>query len=386
MTLKSQCALLAALSLAGVSAYAGDVQMLHHHHIVIPRPVAEPDASTPPSTAITPSQMLSIYGFSSVSNQGSGQIIGIVDAYDDPNAEADLGVFSTQYGLPSCTTANGCFKKIYATGKKPLGSTSWGQEISLDVQWAHAIAPQAKIYLVEASSSSNSALYQAVDVAVANGANVVSMSFGGSDSSSDTTYDTHFQVSGVTFVASAGDSNHGVEYPAASPYVIGVGGTSLTHNGGTYESEVVWNTKRTEGTGGGVSSYEEKPSYQVPFQSQNGRGVPDLAYDADPNTGVAIYDSYGGYKWVQIGGTSMGAPEIAAMIAIINSTRASSGKGALNFPADVYSYTADYHDITVGNNGTCGTICDAEPGYDFTTGVGTPIANVLIPALAAAAN
>ncbi len=361
----------------------GEDFFFHTHHIVIPRPRAEPNASVPPSTAITPTQMREVYGFSQIANQGQGQIIALVDAYDDPDAESDLGVFSTQYGLPSCTTANGCFKKIYAAGRKPTGNTSWGQEISLDVQWAHAIAPQAKIYLVEAATSSSTNLYKAVDVAVANGATVVSMSFGSGESAGETSTDSHFNVAGVTFVASAGDSNHGVEYPAASPYVIGVGGTSLTQANGVWESEKVWNTSRTEGTGGGVSVYETEPAYQRPFQSMGMRGIPDLAYDADPNTGVAIYDSYGGYKWVQIGGTSMGSPEIAAAIAIVKSSRAAAGKGVLQFPAAVYDYTADYHDITVGNNGTCGVVCDAEPGYDFTTGVGTPIANVLIPALVA---
>ena len=361
----------------------GQEVILHHHHVLMPSALAERNISAPPSSAITPTLIREAYGFNLVANKGQGQIIGIVDAYDDPNAEADLGVFSTTYGLAPCTTANGCFKKIYASGRKPVSNVGWGEEISLDVQWAHAIAPQAKIYLIEAASATSSALYRAVDVAVQNGATVISMSFGAGETVTEASDDLHFNVPGVTFVASAGDSDHGVDYPAASPYVVGVGGTSLTQNNGVYVSEQVWNSTSTEGTGGGISLYETEPSYQTSFQNMGMRGVPDLAYDADPNTGVAIYDSFGGYKWVQIGGTSMGAPQIAGAVAIIKSSRAAANKGALQFPAAVYHFGADYHDITVGTNGGCGAVCDAAPGYDFTTGIGTPVANALIPALVA---
>lgn len=365
-----------------------------HRYRLVDEEFRSRDASSgPPSTAITPSQMQSIYGFNLVPNQGAGQTIALIDWFDAPNIESDLGVFDTQYSLPSCTTANGCFVKLFS-GSKPRTNGDSALEISLDVEWAHAIAPAAKIMLVEAPNSNTSSLLTAIDTAVANGATVVSMSFGGGESSAETTsWDQHFQVTGVTFTASAGDSGHSAQWPAVSPYVIGVGGTTLSHNGGTWTSETAWSCNTTVscsskgGTGGGTSKYEAEPSYQLPFQNQNARGIPDLAYDADPNTGVAIYDSTpyapAGFKggWIQIGGTSAGAPQIAAMIAIANSQRVAGGKSNLSgLPSMLYNFTADYHDITSGKNGSC-SICSATPGYDFVTGLGTPEANALIPAL-----
>src|SRR5712691_5613018 len=212
-------------------------------------------------TGLSPAQARHAYGFDQITNQGKGQIIGIVDAYDDPNIESDLGVFNNAFGLAACTTSNGCFKKVYASGVKPSTSAGWSLEISLDVEWAHAIAPQAKIVLVEAASSSFTDLLNAVDVAVQNGASAVSMSFGGGEFSGETSYDTHFAVNGVTFTASSGDSGNGVEYPAASPDVVGVGGTTLTTGtGGSYISETAWS-----GSGGGQSSVENEPPYQPSY-------------------------------------------------------------------------------------------------------------------------
>ncbi|MGA2741497.1 MAG: S53 family peptidase [Bryobacteraceae bacterium] len=349
-----------------------------------------PNASTP--TGYTPAEMQTAYGFNLIDNQGAGQTIALVDAYDDPNIEADLGVFDTQFGLPACTTANGCFTKIYASGTQPGGNADWALEMSLDVEWSHAIAPQAKIILIEAASQSDSALLAAVHVAVENGANVVSMSFGFDEFSTETTADKYFETSGVTFVASSGDSGHGVFYPAASPYVVSVGGTTLNlSSAGAWESETAWSCKSAlaceveGGSSGGQSAYETEPSYQDAVQSSGKRGVPDVAYDANPNTGVPIYDSGEG-GWVQVGGTSMGSPEWAALFAIANSMRVADSKTTLTRPQK-YLYAAaeaDYHDITSGENGTCGALCTAGPGYDYVTGVGSPLANVLIPALVAA--
>jgi len=172
--------------------------------------------ATSAPTGLSPAQTRHAYGFDQITNQGAGQIIGIVDAYDDPKIESDLGVFDSQFGLPTCTTSNGCFQKIYASGSKPKTNSGWSLEISLDVEWSHAIAPQAEIILVEAASNSFTDLLLAVDVAVQHGASVVSMSWGGSEFSSEGSYDTHFAVNGVTFTASSGDSGNGVEYPAAS--------------------------------------------------------------------------------------------------------------------------------------------------------------------------
>lgn len=342
---------------------------------------------------LTPAQTRHAYGFDQLTNQGLNQIIGIVDAYDDPNIESDLGVFDTTFGLPVCATSNGCFQKIYASGIQPNLNSGWALEMSLDVEWAHAIAPQAKILLVEAASNSFTDLLQAVDVAVQNGASVVSMSWGGGESLLETIFDTHFAVNGVTFVASSGDSGSGVEYPAASPDVVGVGGTTLNvDSSGNYISETAWS-----GSGGGQSAYENEPSYQASYPIPNDpngvRGVPDVAYDADPNTGFPVYDSirYKGQKgWFQVGGTSAGAPQWSALLAIANSIRVASGKGTLSATGNaVYAvaaasvYNTNFHDITSGSNGSCGVLCTATPGYDYVTGLGSPQANNIIPALVA---
>lgn len=333
---------------------------------------------------LSPTQVAHFYGFDTISNQGSGQTIGIIDAYDDPNIESDLGVFSTAFRLPSCTSSNNCFKKIYAANSKPRANAGWSLEMALDVEWAHAMAPQAKIILVEAASNRLSDLMQAVDVAVANGANIVSMSFGGSEFSTETNYDNHFNVSGVTFTASSGDSGSGVEYPAASPYVVSVGGTTMNTNDG---SETAWS-----GSGGGQSAYESEPNYQItyPIPSGHNRGVPDVAYGADPKTGFAVYSSvkfYGQSGWFQVGGTSAGAPQWAALFAIANSLRVASGKGVISgadsavYSAAKSAYGADFHDITSGSNGTCTPLCTAITGYDYVTGLGSPVAPNLVSTL-----
>jgi subtilase family serine protease len=338
---------------------------------------AQPDAG-----GYTPAALRIAYGFKSLGNYGAGQVIALVDAYDNPNAESDLGVFTAQYKLPSCTTANGCFKKIYATGTKPPTNSGWAGESSLDIEWSYAIAPKAKIILVEGANSGNAALWQAVDVAVANGATVVSMSFGGNEYSSETSDDSHFNVPGVVFCASSGDSGHGSFYPAASPYVVSVGGTTLKLNSnGTWKSETTWT-----GSSGGTSAYESEPSYQAGAQNTGKRGIPDVAYDANPSTGVRVYSKSGFGGWVTVGGTSIGSPQWAGLFAIANSMRAGSGKSRLTQPQfTLYpSAEADYHDITSGTNGSCGSQCTAGAGYDFVTGVGSPKANLLIPALVAA--
>lgn len=346
--------------------------------------------ATKAPTGLFPKSVVHAYGFDQISNQGAGQIIAIVDAYDDPNIESDLGVFDSQFGLAACTTSNGCFRKIYASGSKPNGNAGWSLEMSLDVEWSHAVAPQAKIILVEAASNSFANLLQAVDVAVQNGASVVSMSFGGSESSSEASNDNHFAVNGVTFTASSGDSGNGVEYPAASPDVVAVGGTTLnTGSGGSYISETAWS-----GSGGGQSAYEAEPFYQanypIPNDPSGVRGVPDVAYDANPSSGFSVYDSvrYQGQSgWFQVGGTSAGAPQWAALFAIVNSLRVAAKKGTLNgtgtalYTVAIANYSANFHDITSGANGSCGTLCTATTGYDYVTGLGSPQANNIITAL-----
>jgi subtilase family serine protease len=347
--------------------------------------------SAPPTSAFTPAQIRHAYGFDKVTNQGAGQTIGIVDAYDDANAEADLGVFSKRFGLPACTTANGCFLKTYQTSRKPAANANWAVEVSLDLQWAHAIAPQAKIVLVEALSNNLSDLLASVDVAVRHGASAVSMSWTSGEISSERNLDNHFVTSGVTFVAASGDTGSGVAYPATSPDVVAVGGTSLQLDAnGNYSSEMAWS-----GSGGGQSVYEYEPMMQsqfpIPDDSRGKRGTPDVAYNANPGTGYAIYDSMGingASGWFQVGGTSAAAPQWAALVVIANSMRATQRKSNLT-SANGALYTAaknrvpNFNAVNSGTNGSCGQMCDATVGFDYVTGLGTPQASGLIQTLVA---
>lgn len=334
----------------------------------------------------TPSQVRAAYGFNQIPNQGQGQTIAIVDPTDDPTVESDLQSFDNYFHLPACTTQNGCFRKVYANGNQPPPGTEDRQvEIALDVEWAHAIAPSASIVLVEAQTNADGSLNLAdlllgVDVAVAQGASIVSMSWGVTEFVSEGTYDYHFEVPGVTFCAADGDSGHEALYPAASPYVVGVGGTILVLLTAAppanplqsdYGSETAWPR-----TGGGTSSYESEPAYQSSVQGTGFRGIPDLAYDA---FNTPVYISYDGLQWVTQVGTSIGSPQTAALFAIANSMRFAAGKETLTQALpDLYSFTyADFHDITTGSNGNCGSQCQAGPGYDFVTGIGTPKANAL---------
>jgi subtilase family serine protease len=386
-----------------VFLFAGTISLLAQTAMVTPGPVfpnrppagyARPpihlEATNPlVPTGITPTQIRKYYGFSSLSNTGSGQTIAIVDAYDDPNIASDLNHFNSTFGLAPCTTSNGCFTKIYASGTKPTTNSGWALEISLDVEWAHAIAPHARIVLVEASSSQLSALLHAVDVAVQHGAGVVSMSWGGSEFSSEHTYDTHFAINGVTFVASSGDNGHGVIWPATSPDVVSVGGTTVkTDSAGDYLGESAW-----VDSGGGLSAYELEPSFQsnYPVPNANGKRVnPDVAYSANPSVGFPVYDTVpfqGVSGWFEVGGTSAGSPQWSALFAITNSIRAGKGKGHLSHtPSLVYqaakgSYSTRFHDITSGNNGSCGWVCNTHTNFDDVTGLGSPRAYNLVNAL-----
>ena len=220
-----------------------------------------------------------------------------------------------QFGLPPCTTANGCFRKVDQNGgtSYPAANSGWDLEIALDVEIAHAICQNCKILLVEASSASVAALGTAVNDAVALGANVVSNSYGAAEFSSETGYDTYYNHPGVAITASSGDGGYGVEFPAASQYVTAVGGTTLTLNADkTYRGETAWS-----GAGSGCSLYEPKPAWQTDTGCSR-RTVADVSADADPNSGAAIYDSYGyhGQGWFQVGGTSLAAPLVAAVYAL----------------------------------------------------------------------
>lgn len=333
-------------------------------------------------TGLSPQQVSQAYGFNQISfgsssspvaGDGTGQTIAIVDAYDDPNIQQDLATFDQKFGLPAANLS-----VQYAGGSRPQGNSGWSEETSLDVEWAHAMAPKANIVLVEASADSLGALLQAVDVArnLPN-VSVISMSWGSSEFSSETSYDSHFTTPaghiGITFVASAGDSGAPGVWPALSPNVLAVGGTSLNvASNGAYLSETAWSD-----SGGGVSRYEAEPSYQQAAQSYGARTSPDVAYDANPATGFSVYDSYSGDGWFTVGGTSAGAPQWSALIAIANQVRGSAGTLA-NAQADLYNLPAtDFNDVTSGSNGY-----SAGQGYDLVTGRGTPIANLVVDGLA----
>jgi len=319
-------------------------------------------ASTSP-TGLSPATIKSAYGFTTSSTAGAGQTIAIVDAYDDPTAESDLGVFSAQFGLPACTTVNGCFTKVNQTGGKkyPRADAGWALEISLDIQWAHAIAPGAKILLVEASSNSFANLLAAEDYAKTH-ALYVSNSWGGSESSGESQYDLHFVQSGVSFFVSSGDSGLPAQYPSSSPNVISVGGTTLHFDSsGTFTSETGWSSG-----GGGCSAYEAATTVQSSFSEYpqancaGARATPDVSLDADPASGVSVYDStrYQGQKgWWTVGGTSASSPMWAARSAVA---------GALVNDAYVYGTTINYRDIMDGNNGAPCLV-----GYDLCTGRGS---------------
>ncbi|MEU9170974.1 S53 family peptidase [Streptomyces sp. NPDC048420] len=331
------------------------------------------DASTP--SGYGPSDLQNAYGLTSAAaSNGAGETIAIVDAYNDPNAEADLAKYRSYYGLSACTTANGCFKKVSQTGSTtalPPSDAGWSEEISLDLDMVSAIAPNAKILLVEAKSATMANLGTAVNEAVTLGAKFVSNSYGGSESSSDTSFDSsYFNHPGVAITVSAGDSGYGAEYPAASRYVTSVGGTALspssTSRGWT---ETVWKTSSTEGTGSGCSSYDAKPTWQTDASCAK-RMIADVSAVADPATGVSVYDSYGVTAgWYTFGGTSAASPIIAAVYALAGTP------GSSDYPAQYpYKHTSSLNDVTSGNNGSCSTsyFCTAGSGYDGPTGWGTP--------------
>ncbi|HEY2882227.1 MAG TPA: S53 family peptidase, partial [Pirellulales bacterium] len=327
-----------------------------------------PLASTSP-VGLTPSKIRAAYGFdqitfgNGVAGDGSGQTIAIVDAFHDPNIQSDLHNFDLAFGIADPPS----FRQVAQDGSTNypgVDSTGgWETEIALDVEWAHALAPGANILLVEASSSSDSNLIQtAVNYARSQpGVVAVSMSFSGSEFSSEgSSFDSFFTTpsghNGVTFLAATGDDGAPSGYPAYSPNVVAVGGTMLSvGSNGAYGSETGWS-----GSGGGLSSFEGQPSYQngIVTQSSTSRGNPDVAFDADPNSGVAVYDSYNNPSapWIQVGGTSFSTPSWAALIAVTDQGRSAAGLGTLDgrtqtLPMLYQLPATDFHDITSGNNG-----------------------------------
>src|SRR5438445_3364229 len=357
---------------------------------IVQAPIHVAQAATKGLTGYSPAQIRHAYGFDQLAADGSGQVMGIVDASDDPTVASDLQTFIGQFGLralnglpgsPTCTVAAGphpCFEKRVAYSN-PRVDPVWALEISLDVEWAHAIAPGADILLVESPHTTLSSMLRGVDTAVAGGARVVSMSWGTAEFTGEARDDPHFAVPGVVFVASSGDAGAGVMYPAASPRVLGVGGTTLPLDatGNLLAPETAW-----IGSSGGISAVEAEPEYQsaYPIPPTSGRrGVPDVSYDANPVTGVAVFDSTGAAGWVSVGGTSLGAPQWSALVALADAGRHSPLSSAVLTDSPFYraALASGYRDITAGANGPCGTLCTAGLGYDFVTGLGSLLAGVL---------
>ena len=349
--------------------------------------VGPPGSFIPAVSGFSPAQITSAYGVNQVTENGAGQTIAIVDAYDlsISAVTTDLTAFDTQFNLPAPP------KFTVSVPTNPTPNSGWALEIALDVEWAHAIAPGASILLVETPSASGSDLLTGVQAAATTpGVSVVSMSWGGDEFTDQSTYDSYFETPGVSFVAATGDTPAAVYWPATTPYVTAVGGTSLSlGTGSSYGSESAWYAG-----GGGISTQETLPSYQSgivnsTIDPSGYRAVPDVAYVADLNTGVAVYN--GG--WTVVGGTSVGAPQWSALFALADQGRVAAGEATLGI-SSTYAYGAntllyqlagstsytnphgDFHDVTTGNNGH-----PAMTGYDLATGLGSPVANHLIPDL-----
>jgi hypothetical protein len=375
---------------------------------VAPLETISPAGGNGSPVGYTPQQIRTAYGFDqiafgSITGDGAGQTIAIVDAYDDPGlvdssatnfSTSDLAEFDRQFNLPdppSFTKLNeaGNTAPLPTTDPAGPGSSSgnWEYEEAMDVEWAHALAPGASIVLVEADSNNTADLYSAINIADhLPGVSVVSLSWGSPEFSGESYWDQNFETpsghQGVTFVAAAGDGGAPGLYPAYSPDVVAAGGTTLQLNSdGSIASQSAWSNG-----GGGISSYESEPAYQDGVQDTGDRTIPDVSFLADRSIGVAVYDSYdntGGGPWTTMGGTSLAAPAWAALIAVADQGRVAFGgttlDGATQTLPALYSLpSADFYDITSGGNGTY----NAGPGYDEATGLGTPVANRLAPDLA----
>lgn len=385
-----------------------------------------PLAATATTTVYTPAQIRAAYALPALPTAGAtvtsaqavqfgaGQTIYIVDAHDDPNIAAELAAFNTKFGLPGCNSvsiatnttlplpaasSSGCsFSVVHSTGTGALTATvpsydsGWAAEIALDVQWAHATAPYARIILIESPDNGLPSLSQAVALANSMGPGVVSMSWGSAEAGPASSLDGIFVTPNMTYLASTGDSGSGVQWPAVSSRVVGVSGTTLTYGGTTARSEAVWS-----GTGGGISAYTPAPAYQstalATLGSTKFRSVSDVAFNADPNSGqyVAIIpQGKTAVTWMAYGGTSIAAPQWAGVFSIVNAMRVQSGLAVVGEPhaalyqiaAQSKSYASNFLDITHGADGSCAS-CYATTGYDLPSGIGTPNVGALLSALAA---
>ncbi len=357
----------------------------NHLILVLPDKGVTPTATSTSPQGQTPQSIRSVYNLPSTGGAGR---IAIVDAFNYPTAQSDFDTFSTQFGLPLSTqscSGGPCFKLVYATGVKPRNNCGWAQEAALDIEWAHAMSPSAQIILVEAKSNFFNDLFQAVDVATSEvmcgqtsctsggtGTGEVSMSWGGSEFTGEASNDFHFNNSGVVYFAASGDTGGAVIYPSASVNVVSSGGTMLNFSNGTFSGETGWS-----GSGGGPSAFEPRPSYQNVIQSIVGsaRGTPDFSFDADPNSGVSVFDStscQGLSGWLVFGGTSVASPSLSGIVnlaASANGFAASSNAELTNIYNTFNSanYSTDFRDITSGQAGSF----SCQIGWDFVTGVGS---------------
>lgn len=312
-----------------------------------------------------PGDLRSAYRFPS---GGAGQTVAVVDAGDDPTAESDLAVYRSAFGLPACTTSNGCFRKMNQNGSTsglPSVLAGWPQEIGLDIEMISAVCPSCKIVLVEANSAQLTDLAAAVDTAASHGANAISNSYYAPEYNGELVDETHFNHPGVAITVSSGDTGFGTTFPASSRYVTAVGGTTLTPGGARGWTETVW-----AGTGSGCSAYVAKPAWQHDGGCSN-RTVADVAVIGNPQTGVAVYNTTAAQSqqgWGVYGGTSVGAPIVAALYAIAGNASAEHGASS------AYGATGAFNDVVLGTNGSCSPayLCTAVPGYDGPAGVGTP--------------
>jgi len=390
--------------------------------------IAAPDGTSGSVAPYSPAQIRAAYGLpplpaagvtltaSQAAQLGAGQTIYLIDANSDPNVAAELSAFNQKFGLPTCTTqtisaftglplaaasTSGCtFSVVNSNSSGGISNTpapydsGWATEIALDVQWSHATAPLARIILINTPDASTTSFTSAISLANAMGAGSVSMSFGAPEGSWTTSANSVFTGNGMTYLASVGDSGPGVEWPAVSPNVVAVGGTTLSYGGSGTRSESVWSD-----TGGGISQYTATPSYQnnkVPgITSLAHRSVSDVSFNANPNSGqyVAIMTAgSSSVQWMSAGGTSIGSPQWAGIFAVANAMRALSSQSTLGDPHAVLyqqiaavsgNYANDFLDVTQGSNGSCST-CSAKIGYDQVTGLGTPNASSLLTALSGA--
>ncbi|MFJ9379558.1 carboxypeptidase regulatory-like domain-containing protein [Streptomyces sp. NPDC101455] len=328
--------------------------------------IVRPQVSAPPSAALGPADIQAAY---SLPAGGAGRTVAIVDAYGNSHAEDDLAAYREHYGLPQCTTANGCFRKVDQTGGTdyPADDAGWALETALDLDAVSAACPACNILLVQGDSASLDDLGTAVDTAVRLGAKYVSNSYGlPNENSSQTAYDHHYDHPGVAVVASTGDTGHVQNWPATNPNVVAAGGTRLTR---AVDTERGWTESAWDSGGSGCSLYEAQPDYQKALATGcDTRATADISADADPASGLAVYDTVGRDGWVQVGGTSLSAPLITAMYALAGTPV--EGTYPVTYP---YINGSGLTDVTEGSNDDCGTVvCTAGAGWDGPTGLGTP--------------